>query len=43
MRMTSYWRFALGLAIVLVVILFPRGIAGTILDWRERRSGGGSA
>ncbi len=43
MRLTAYWRFALGLAIVLVVILFPRGIAGTILDWRERRSGGGAS
>ncbi len=43
MRLTAYWRFALGLAIVLVVMLFPRGIAGTILDWRERRSGGGGA
>ncbi len=42
MRLTAYWRFALGLAIVLVVILFPRGIAGTILDWRARRSGGGA-
>ncbi len=42
MRLTAYWRFALGLAIVLVVILFPRGIAGTILDWRARRSGGSS-
>ncbi len=42
MRLTAYWRFALGLAIVLVVILFPRGIAGTILDWRARHSGGSS-
>jgi branched-chain amino acid transport system permease protein len=41
MRFTAYWRFVLGLVIVLIVILFPKGLAGTVLDWRERRSGGG--
>jgi branched-chain amino acid transport system permease protein len=36
MRFTAYWRFVLGLVIVLLVILFPRGLVGTALDWRER-------
>ena len=40
MRFTAYWRFILGLVIVLLVILFPKGLVGTVLDWRERRSGG---
>jgi branched-chain amino acid transport system permease protein len=39
MRMTAYWRFVLGLAIVLLVILFPKGLAGATLDWRAKRSG----
>jgi branched-chain amino acid transport system permease protein len=39
MRFTAYWRFILGLVIVLLVILFPKGLAGTVLEWRERRSG----
>jgi len=38
MRATPYWRFVLGLSIVLLVTLFPRGIAGAVLDWRERRA-----
>jgi branched-chain amino acid transport system permease protein len=40
MRFTAYWRFILGLIIVLLVVLFPKGLAGTVLEWRERRSGG---
>jgi branched-chain amino acid transport system permease protein len=40
MRFTTYWRFILGLVIVLLVIMFPKGLVGTFLDWRERRSGG---
>jgi branched-chain amino acid transport system permease protein len=39
-RMTAYWRFVLGLVIVLLVILFPKGLVGSALDWRERRSTG---
>jgi branched-chain amino acid transport system permease protein len=42
MRFTSYWRFILGLVIVLLVMLFPKGIAGTAQDWRERRAGDGA-
>jgi branched-chain amino acid transport system permease protein len=37
-RVTAYWRFFLGIAIVLTVILFPKGITGAVLDWRERRA-----
>lgn len=37
-KLTPYWRFALGLAIVLLVILFPRGLVGGFLALRERRS-----
>ncbi|MFM9973963.1 MAG: ABC transporter permease [Beijerinckiaceae bacterium] len=36
-RFTGYWRFVLGLIIVLLVILFPKGLAGTLQDWREKR------
>jgi branched-chain amino acid transport system permease protein len=39
-RFTPYWRFILGLVIVLLVVLFPRGLVGTALDWRERRRDG---
>jgi branched-chain amino acid transport system permease protein len=42
MRFTSYWRFILGLVIVLLVMLFPKGITGTAQDWRERRAGDGA-
>ncbi|MDP3254456.1 branched-chain amino acid ABC transporter permease, partial [Bosea sp. (in: a-proteobacteria)] len=38
MKATMYWRFALGLSIVLLVVLFPRGLVGTILALRERRA-----
>jgi branched-chain amino acid transport system permease protein len=40
MRFTAYWRFILGLIIVLLVILFPKGLVGTALEWRNRQSGG---
>jgi branched-chain amino acid transport system permease protein len=43
MRFTAYWRFILGLVIVLLVILFPKGLAGTVLEWRDRRSSGDSS
>lgn len=36
MRFTTYWRFILGLVIVLLVIVFPKGLVGTLLDWRSR-------
>ena len=36
-RLTDYWRFCLGAMIVLLVILFPRGLVGTTLALLERR------
>jgi branched-chain amino acid transport system permease protein len=36
-RATQYWRFLLGLCIVLLVILFPKGIVGSLIAWREAR------
>ncbi|PZU92538.1 MAG: ABC transporter permease [Chelatococcus sp.] len=38
MKATMYWRFALGLAIVLLVVLFPRGLVGGFLALRERKT-----
>ena len=37
MRFTTFWRFALGMIVVLLVILFPKGLAGMAVAWRERR------
>lgn len=37
MKATMYWRFTLGLSIVLLVVLFPRGLVGGFLALRERR------
>lgn len=39
MKATMYWRFGLGLSIVLLVILFPRGLVGSLLVLRERWRG----
>jgi len=36
MKATMYWRFVLGLSIVLLVVLFPRGLVGAVLALRER-------
>jgi branched-chain amino acid transport system permease protein len=33
---TDYSRLILGLAIVCIVVLFPKGIVGTFADWRAR-------
>ncbi|WP_420104370.1 ABC transporter permease [Bosea sp. (in: a-proteobacteria)] len=43
MKATPYWRFLLGLTIVLLVILFPRGLVGSFIAWRERRGLAGAA
>jgi branched-chain amino acid transport system permease protein len=37
-KVTMYWRFGLGLTIVLLVVLFPRGLAGAVQSLRERFS-----
>lgn len=36
-KLSVYWRFVLGLSIVLLVVAFPRGIAGTALALFDRR------
>ncbi len=43
MKLTAYWRFVLGLSIVLLVVLFPRGLVGTWLYWRARRESAAQA
>ncbi|HET7729801.1 MAG TPA: branched-chain amino acid ABC transporter permease [Usitatibacter sp.] len=38
MGFTQYWRFFLGLILVLIVVLFPRGLMGVAQDlWRKAR------
>jgi branched-chain amino acid transport system permease protein len=42
MPLTDTWRFWLGLSIIVMVVAFPRGLAGagdTVRTWRERRAG----
>ena len=36
MRQTPYWRGVLGLVILVLVLLFPGGIAGTVAHWVRR-------
>ena len=38
MPLTSLWRLFLGLAIIFMVLVFPRGLVGTIRQWREDRA-----
>ena len=39
MGITQYWRFFLGLILVLIVVLFPRGLMGLLQDtWNKARS-----
>jgi branched-chain amino acid transport system permease protein len=38
MRQTPYWRGLLGVIILLIVLVFPGGIAGTLARWTARRS-----
>ena len=37
LQSTGWWRLVLGLAIVALVLVFPEGIAGTVLQASERR------
>lgn len=37
MPLTSFWRLFLGLSIITMVLIFPRGLVGTIRHWREER------
>jgi branched-chain amino acid transport system permease protein len=38
MPLTSLWRLLLGLSIIAMVLIFPRGLAGTVRHWREERA-----
>jgi len=38
-RNTDYWRAMLGAIILLLVLLFPQGIAGFVKQWVDRRRG----
>lgn len=38
MPLTSLWRLILGLAIIGIVLIFPRGIVGTIRAWQEEQA-----
>ena len=42
MPITDYWRLLLGLAIIAIVLAFPRGIVGASLELRARLSAGRS-
>ena len=44
-RNTDYWRATLGAIVLLLVLLFPQGIAGFAKQWFERwrHSGGESS
>ena len=35
--LAPYWLFMLGALFILVTLLLPKGIVGTLRDWRERR------
>jgi branched-chain amino acid transport system permease protein len=38
MPLTSLWRLFLGLSIIAMVLIFPRGLVGTVRHWREERA-----
>ncbi|WP_210324857.1 ABC transporter permease [Microvirga alba] len=38
MPLTGLWRLFLGVSIIAMVLLFPRGLVGTIRHWREERA-----
>lgn len=42
-RSTDYWRAALGVTILALVLLFPRGIVGSVGAWLARRTVGSTA
>jgi branched-chain amino acid transport system permease protein len=35
-RQVSYWRAALGIVILVIVLVFPQGVVGSIAQWRQR-------
>jgi branched-chain amino acid transport system permease protein len=38
MPLTSFWRLLLGLSIITMVLVFPRGLVGTVEGWRKERA-----
>ncbi len=38
MPLTAFWRLLLGLSIIAMVLVFPRGLVGSLLSWREDRA-----
>jgi branched-chain amino acid transport system permease protein len=38
MPLTDHWRLLLGLAIIAIVLAFPRGIVGALLQLRAQRA-----
>ncbi len=38
-RATPYWHAVLGITLILITIIFPQGIVGTLRQWRQRREG----
>jgi branched-chain amino acid transport system permease protein len=38
MPLTPLWRLFLGLSIIAMVLIFPRGLVGTVRHWREERA-----
>jgi branched-chain amino acid transport system permease protein len=36
-RATPYWHAVLGLTLILITIIFPQGIVGTLRQWRQSR------
>ena len=34
-RQVSYWRAALGIVILIIVLVFPQGVVGSIAHWRQ--------
>jgi branched-chain amino acid transport system permease protein len=40
MPLTEHWRLLLGLAIIAIVLLFPKGIVGTVAEFVARRRSG---
>ena len=39
--LTKHWQLLMGGTIVLVALLLPHGLLGTVLMWRDRRRAGG--
>ena len=39
MSLTQYWRFALGVILILIIIVFPTGLMGLLERRRKREKG----